>query len=325
MATYRKRGRTWRAEVKLGGHRESGTFDTKAAAVAWATEIEAELRARRRGQIVPRTVRQALERYARDVSPKHKGERWERVRLAKLGRTLPFAGRLLEGVSRSDVAEWRDHMGLAPASALREYGLLRAVFRMAVDEWGWLHETPFAKLAPPAAGKPRTRRVSDEEIDRLLLALNWERGNRPETASQFIAAAVLWAVETAMRQGELLGLARADVSVAGRFARLAETKNGTARDVPLSRGALALLELLPTEGYLFPVAAGTFDALFRRARKRAGLEDLHFHDLRREATTRLARRLDVLTLAKMTGHRDVKVLLATYYAPSMADVAALLD
>lgn len=75
----------------------------------------------------------------------------------------------------------------------------------------------------------------------------------------------------------------------------------------------------------FPVDSRTFDTLFRRARARAGLLDLHFHDLRREATTRLAARVDVLTLAKITGHRDLKLLMRTYYAPSMTDVAALLD
>lgn len=325
MATYRKRGRTWRAEVKLSGNRESNTFDTKASAVAWATAREAEILAGKRGQIVARTVRQAIERYRDNVSPTHKGERWERVRLDKLNRTLPFSGRWIMDVRKDDLADWKDAMlkTLAPASARREYGLLRAVFSAARDEWGWLRESVFDKASPPPAGKPRTRRVSDDEMDRLLLALNYDRGSRPQSATQFIAVASLWALETAMRQGEILGLTRADVSAAGRFARLLTTKNGEGRDVPLSRAAVALLELLPQDR-LFPVAPATFDVLFRRARKRAEM-DFHFHDIRREATTRLAKRLDVLTLAKMTGHRDVKILLRTYYAPSMADVASLLD
>jgi integrase len=324
MATYRKRGRTWRAEVKLSGNRESNTFDTKASAVAWATQRESEILAGKRGQIVARTVRQALERYRDTVSPTHRGERWERVRLDKLGRTIPFAGRLMLEVRRDDVSSWRDSMlkVLAASSARREYGLCRAVFAVARDEWGWLRDSPFDKVSPPPAGKPRTRRVSDEEMDRLLLSLNYERGMIPESATQYIAVAALWALETAMRQGEVLGLTRANVSAEGRYARLLDTKNGEARDVPLSRAALALLPLL--QDPLFPVTPATFDVLFRRARKRAGL-DFHFHDIRREATTRLASKLDVLTLAKMTGHRDVKILLRTYYAPSMADVAALLD
>lgn len=284
------------------------------------------MRAERHGAIVPHSVLQALEAYAERESPKHKGERWERVRLGKFARTLDFAGRPIAEVRRDQIAEWRDSMRgkLAESSARREFGLLRAVFAIACREWVWMAQTPFLGVSPPPEGRPRTRRVADVEIDRLLLALNYERGDRPETASQFIACAVLLAVETALRQGELLGLTRAQLYAPERFLRLPVTKNGDAREVPLSTAALAVLALLPGDGYLFPVAAGTFDTLFRRARSNGGLLDLHFHDLRREATTRLAAKLDVLTLAKVTGHRDPRILLRTYYAPSMGDVAKLL-
>lgn len=307
----------------MAGVRQSATFDSKARAVAWAAKVESELRAQARGEIPVRSVRQALNRYAADVSPLHRGCRWEQVRLVKLERTLPFRNKRMADVTRADVAGWRDRMleALATSSARREFGLLRAVFRLAVREWQWIHRSPFDGVSPPAEGKPRTRRVSDAEIDALLVALGYVRGARPETASQFIAAAVLLAVETALRQGELLSLTRDQIDAPGRFLRLDVTKNGDARDVPLSSRAVTLLELLPAEGSLFLVAARTCDTLFRRARAKAGLVDLHFHDLRREATTRLAGKLDVLTLAKMTGHRDVKVLLRTYYAPSMSAVA----
>jgi integrase len=86
-----------------------------------------------------------------------------------------------------------------------------------------------------------------------------------------------------------------------RYLHLPKTKNGDARDVPLSTAALKLLGLLPKEGPLFLVAASTCDTLFRRARDAAGIEGMHFHDSRREATTRLAKRLDVLQLAKAGG------------------------
>jgi integrase len=325
MPTYRKRGNTWRAEVKCAGVRLSNTFQTKASAVAWAKQREGEILAGKRGQIIARTVRHALERYAEVVSPKHRGERWEKARLTKLSRELPFAGRWLAHVRRDDVAKWRDSMldKLAPASARREFGLLRAVFAVVVREWRWLNESPFAGISPPPEGKPRTRRVSDDEIDRIMLALNYERGMRPESASQFVAAAVLLALETALRQGEILSLNGGRINAPARFLRLVDTKNGEARDVPLSKAALAVLELLPDPP--FPLAAHTFDILFRKARRRAGLNDVHFHDLRREATTRLAAKLDVLTLAKMTGHKDVKLLLKVYYAPDMTSVAERLD
>jgi integrase len=319
LATFRKRGKTWRVEIKRRDLRESATFGSKAEAQAWATEREQQIAGGLRAPVPHRSVRDALDRYAREVSPLHKGAHWERVRLTKLGRDLPFAGRRLADVAAADIAGWRDGQAgvLAPASIRREFGLLRAVFACARRDWGWLRVSPFDNLKPPPAGRPRTRRVSDDELGAIIAAL----GTGPVSGS--IALACRWALETAMRQGEILRLTRDDI--AGRVAVLVDTKNGDRREVPLSGAAMALLMLLPARGRLFPVDPRSFDTLFRKARKRAGVADVHFHDLRREAATRLAAKLDPMTLAKMTGHRDLKVLLATYYAPRMADVAKLLD
>ena len=318
MATYEKRGDRWRVQVCVARVRQSATFPTKARAAAWAAKIESELRAQARGEIVQRSVRQALERYGEHVSPLHRGCRWEQVRLAKLARTLPFSRRRMTDVTRADLVGWRDDLltTLATSSARREFGLLRAVFALAAREWGWLHRSPFDGVSPPPEGRPRSRRVSDAEVAAVVAALGYVPGARPETVSQFIAVACLLAVETAMRQGEILSLDQD--ARRGAVLHLDRTKNGDERDVPLSSRARALLELLPETGQLFPVAAHTFDVLFRRAR---GTADWRFHDLRREATTRLAAKLDVLLLARMTGHRDVKTLLRTYYSPDMAGVA----
>jgi integrase len=117
----------------------------------------------------------------------------------------------------------------------------------------------------------------------------------------------------------------ADVDVAGRFARLPRTKNGEPRAVPLSRAALALLERLPSDGAsVFGLSSASLDTLFRRARQRAGIEGLTFHDSRHEAVTRLARKLDVLDLARMIGHRDLKSL-QVYYNATPSEIAARLD
>lgn len=278
--------------------------------------------------MLPRkSVRDAFERYLEREAPQHKGERWERVRLAKIARNLDWIDRPLAAVTSDMIGEWRDTLtaGLAPSSARREYGLVRRIFALAATEWRWLHADPFRATRPPPAGDPRSQRVSDDEAAAIYAALGWTPGTAPANASQFIAAAFAIALETAMRQGELLRLTRADVYVERRVVHVAKSKNGEAREVPLSRTALAVIAVLPASGRLFRVSSRTADTLFRRARDAAGLRHIHFHDSRREATTRLAAKLDALTLAKVTGHRDLKVLLATYYAPRMTDVAAMLD
>lgn len=324
MAVIEKRGDSYRVRItRKGFPRESATFPTHAQAVQWAKVRDAELVGQRHGLSPKRTVRQALIRWRDEVSVKHRGHRWEAVRVEKMLRELPFADKLLEHVSKPDIASWRDRMSsrLAPESVRREYGILRAVFGLAAGEWQWLMASPFDRSMTPPAGRPRKRRITEAEAARICEALGYPAER--DTASWYVAAAFLWCMHTAMRQGEALSLERSQIT--GRVARLLRTKNGDERDVPLSQAALELLKSLPDVGYLFPVAAGTCDTLFRRAKRAVGLADLNFHDSRREALSRLAKKVDVMTLAKISGHRDIKTLLRVYYAPSMDEVADLLD
>jgi integrase len=343
---------TWRAQIWICGVRDSATRDTKGEVAAWAVEREAEIRAGKRGQIIPRTVRQALERYSREVSPTKRGKRWEQIRLAKLSAQLPFAGRLLDAVTAADIAGWRDKAqrgelgpiirkrddgtskvtparALMPASVRREMVLLRSVFEIARKEWGWLRVNPMDDVAVPPMGRPRERRIAAAEIRAMCDALGLPATGIAETTSQRVAVAFLLALETAMRAGELVSLTWRDIDKAGRFAKLPQTKNGDARKVPLSRAALALLERLPAgepDDSVIGVTSASLDVLFRKARRRAVLSGFTFHDARHEAVTRIAQsgKLNVLELARMIGHRDLKSL-QTYFNPSPAEIAAKLD
>lgn len=133
--------------------------------------------------------------------------------------------------------------------------------------------------------------------------------------------AFLFALETAMRAGEILALVETDVHLKERFVRVAQSKNGDSRDVPLSQAAIAILKLLP--GHVFNVDAATRDVMFRRARTAAKIENLHFHDTRAEAIWRLSRKLDPLELARVVGHRDLRSLML-YYRPTVSELATRL-
>jgi integrase len=121
-----------------------------------------------------------------------------------------------------------------------------------------------------------------------------------------------------MRAGEICGLRAGDVH--GCVARLKMTKNGFPRSVALSPRAVEIWAMVP-DG--FGVTPATLDAMFRMARKRAGVEGLTFHDTRHEAITRLASKLNVLELARMVGHHDIKQL-QTYYNASAEEIAKKL-
>ena len=121
-----------------------------------------------------------------------------------------------------------------------------------------------------------------------------------------------------MRAGEILTLDRSRIT--GRVAHLPKTKNGSARDMPLSPRALQILDQMPPELWQ---GIDSHDALWRKITARACVDNLHFHDSRHEAVTRLAKRLNVLELARMIGHKDIRELM-TYYEDDAEDVAGRL-
>ena len=310
MASIRRRGSTWRVELYKDGQRESATFPTKQQASAWAVQREAELVG---AKLPDHTVKDALRRYSSEVSPKHKGERWEVLRLSLIERDRLALVRL-PALRPIHIAEWRERrlQVVSGASVRRELTLLQSVFKACRKDWGWLSADPVKDVDRPPNPPPRRRRISQDEIDRVTLALGYD-GGEPTTKSDRIALAFLFAIETAMRSGEILGMKWEDL--AGKSVTLPATKNGDKRRVPLSPRAREIVSLLPKDRpTIFDIDAGTRDALFRRARDASQIPNLHFHDSRAEAIWRLSKKLDVMELARVIGHRDLKSLLFYYDA-----------
>jgi integrase len=329
MATYRKRGDSWRAEIAKKGIRLSATFDTKAEAIAWAIEKEAEIGRSTSVATVAstKTLIDAIKRYEEEVSPTKKGERWETLRLAVF-RDLEWAGERIGKIVPDQIAQWRDkRLKMVKASTVnRDLNLLSALFEHARREWKWIAVNPVRDVKRPTNPRPRDRRITATEENLMLQKLGYERGQVPVTLQQHIAVAFLLALETGMRQGEILGLTWDRVFLEKRYVRLQDTKNGDARNIPLSSAAIELMKRQPRkeqEPRCFPVASASADALWRKARKSAKIADLKFHDSRHEAITRLAKKLDVLDLARMIGHRDPRSLMI-YYNATATELAARL-
>lgn len=306
MASITKRGKKWRAEV--WNPRQTATFRTKQEAAQWALEREAEASG---AKLPAKTFGDALTRYGRDVVPLHRGAKWELIRLTSLG-SEPIAQRQMADLAAPDFVAWRDSRlrEVSPGTVAREMTLIRSVLRLAWKEWGWLRENPLRDVKPPRTPASRKRRISQDEIDRLLLALGAE-SDEADTAAKRTGLAFAFALETAMRAGEIVGLRWEDVGE--KSVRLPLTKNGDARKVPLSPRAREILAALPRDGEtVFGLHPGTRDTLFRRAKQVAQVENLRFHDSRAEAIWRLSRKLDVLELARVIGHRDVRSLMIYY-------------
>lgn len=323
MGSIRKRGTRWNAEVRLRNFYDSDTFDSHADAKAWVARIEADQERIRLGRAPDKSVAELLTRYADEVSPAKRGARWERLRLALLARDPELGGTRLQDLDARVIAAWRNRRlrQVAAGSVRREMTLLSHAFSVAVKEWRWLAKNPVADVSRPKPPPPRDRRITADEIELVLHACGYDRDRPPVTILARCGAAFLFAIETAMRAGEITHLRPGDIR--GAVARVRQSKNGFPREVSLSPEALRILAQLPPSDRLFDLEPRQLDANFRKAVKRTGIADLRFHDSRHEAITRLAGKLDVLELARITGHRNLNEL-RTYYNASAADIARKL-
>lgn len=320
MASILKHGKKWRALVARKGIRKSKTFATKREATDWAARQEYEIQnAEAVASALP--LKEVFDRYAREVSTTKRGARWEQIRLAKLAKDR-MARKSVSAVTATDIADWRDRRlrEVAPGSVRREMVLLSSVFTQARKEWRMISASPMTDVRKPRAPERRERRPTQDEIERLALSAGDDMAHA--TARAF--AAFLFAVETGMRAGEIVGLHGAHIDADRRVAKLPRTKNGSAREVPLSAEAVRIVQSMPEGDPVFGLRSDQLDALWRKLRNRAAVTDLHFHDSRHEAITRLSRKLDPMALARMVGHRDLSQLM-TYYEADAAELATRLE
>lgn len=323
----------WRVEVERNGVRESATFPVKVKATEWGTRREAELLDEKRGAYPRKTMQQAMDRYVEQVSPAKAGKgavRNEGLRFTALAKGFPeLAGKLLADIQTPDMAAWRDaRLKVVTAGTVeRDINLLSNLFRVARDEWKWCGASPFTGMRRPGDNPPRQRALGWREIRAQLRRLGYQTGRAPILKSQVVAHAWLVALRTGMRVGELLSLTDKTVDLERRVAEVPHKMQyltGRPRQVPLTRHGVRVLRPLIGRGVLLPVGATSLDVLFRKARVQAGLDGFTFHDSRADALTRLARKVDVLTLARISGHKDVSLLLSTYYRESAESIAARL-
>lgn len=276
-------------------------------------------------------MQDAFTRYAAEVSPKKSKPEWEVKRLAAFSRDFPhLTGLRLADFDTPHLAEWRDaRLKVVQAATVhRDFSLLRNVLTVARDEWKWMTHNPVKGLSLPEYGIPRDRRVDPwKEVRPLVRVLGYVTGKAPQTKQQETALAFLVGLRSAMRAGEILQLGKASLDLTKRLATVkhkTQHLTGRPRVVPLTRQACRLLRPVAHLEHCFTVKPPSLDALFRKHRDRLLLNDLHFHDSRGEALTRLSKRVDVMTLAKISGHRDLGVLLNTYYRETAEQIAARL-
>jgi len=285
----------------------------------WARQTEAEME---RGAWIDRTeaeqttLKEALERYAREITPRKKGAKQELNRINRL-KNRPIANITLAHLRSSDFARYRDERlaSVSPSSVRLELAILSNLFTVAKRDWGiegiTNHVLDIKK--PSATGNERNRRLDPEE-EKILLNACKKYGN------PWLTPMISFALETAMRKGEILSLEWKNVDLKKQTAYLPDTKNSEPRKVPLSKRAIEILKKIPrsVNGRVFPTTDNAIKLGFYRSCKKAksldGKEDkpiidLRFHDLRHEATSRLFEKgLNPMQVAAITGHKTLQML-----------------
>lgn len=320
MASIKRHGDKWRAQVFKGGVRRSKVHSTQKAARAWAAREEMLLD-QRAGLSGNLPFSDVLDRYESEVSIHKTSYEWEARRIAWLKRQ-EFASKAIADLTPEDFATWRDaRMGNVGAATIsRDMNLISAVLHRARREWRMIDKSPLSDVTRPKQPEARDRRPTEAEMQ----AMRFVAGGDLTKISGRVYLAFEFACETAMRAGEIAMLSCDNLSYDKRVAHLPVTKNGSARDVPLSSKAVAMLQSLPDQELLFNVTAEQISSNFAKIRKKANVSGLTFHDSRREGTSRLAKKLHVLELAKVTGHKDIKMLMV-YFEETAEQLARKLD
>ena len=317
MATFVQRPgpngkRVWQALVRRRGYpQQTRTFDSKGKAEVWAAGIESEMG---RGVFVSRaeaegtTLAEALVRYAVEVSNKKKSGPREAYTI-RVWRESTLGPRALASIRGKDIAQavrGFEARGLAPNTIRIHLALLSHLFNTARTAWGMeslTNPVDLVKGQRPKLPGGRTRRLVDDELPRLLAAAHTYGGE--------IGPLITWAIETAMRRGEIAAMRWDHLDRRARVLLIPETKTGTPRRVPLSTAALGVLDALPRrlDGRVWAMRPDSISQAFERVCKAAGIEGLTFHDLRHEATSRLFEKgLNPMEVAAITGHKTLQML-----------------
>ena len=292
------------------------TFDTGEQAEQARLKIESELSVsiiRDYASAAQTTLRDLMARYRDDVVPGHKGADVERTRINRILRTEAFVDKKLAALCTEDLQDFiTDRLTeVAPATVDRDLDVLSQVIRYAADVWKIAAaESPFVGLHRPKYFNERDRRLLPDEEQLLLKAARADE-------NPYVEPAIVLALETAARRGELLSIRKCDVFLEERYAYLRDTKNGQPRKVPLTTRAMQVCQALMAECCaddepLLKLTANALKiAFFRRVVPASGIEDLHFHDLRHEAISRLAEsgKFQLIELQAISGHRDTRMLL----------------
>ena len=322
MATYRKSGNKIRVEICVKGIRKSDTFYTKSEAKVWAAKTETDINNGKSGKAgVNKNVRDLLTAWESVKGCRNTQEECV-LRQFQQSSLAPIK---LADLTTNDFAQWRDlRLKTVSGSTInRALNFMSAILTVSRVEWGWHNHTCLIRdLKRPKNNDSRSRIATDSEIYAICVQLGFD--GEIKLKKHLVACFFVLSVETGLRLGELCKLRSAQVHMDEDYLTVLakNSKTETERHVPLSPRAKDLLRIR-FDAEDINITSNSASTCFNKARGVLGIENLHFHDARHTAVTRMAKKLDVLDLALAIGHSNIKQL-QTYYNESATNIAKLL-
>jgi integrase len=314
---------SYRARVRVKGHAPiTKTFSSLTLAKKWKKTTEVEIEKGRyfdKHEAQKHTMGEAIDRYIQTVLPK-KPKNARNVKQHLLWWKKHLKPLTLDAVKPSLIAEKRDLLlsesndygrRRSTTTAVRYLSSLSHLFTIAIKEWEWLSENPIHKISKPRLANGRVRFLNDDERIRLLEACRQSR-------CKVLYLAVILALSTGMRYGEILNLTRADVDIENGVITLKETKNGEVRSLPLVGQPLELLKLHVASinkpsALIFPSPSSPTKPIdirsaWEKALQNAHITNFRFHDLRHTTASYLAMNgHSLLDIAALLGHKDLQM------------------
>ena len=315
MAYIRRHRNKWQSVIRITGHPViAKSFVSKTDAKLWALSTESKIRRDDLGisKIIYPKFKDLAHRYIKEVSPYKKSFIKERyIILALLNES--WSKDSINKITPAVISKYRDKYltKVSGSSVNRTLDVLSTIFTTCKKEWGYPIENPILSIRRPKKAEPRDRRFNEDELSKLI------KGNK---TSPLLRDIIQIALETAMRQGEILRVQREHIRDNTLFIPIAKTKS---RTIPLTLKAISLLNNTELP---FNITGDALRKHFKKLCDYYGIEDAHFHDLRKQSLTNfmLDKKLSVAETMMIAGHSDPRMLLRTYNNLKVEDVAKKL-
>lgn len=309
--------------VQRGGktHRETKTFDRRAAAAAWIKKREKELGQpgaleNAKTKADDPTLGEAIDRYIRE-SAKALGK--TKTQVLRSIKTFDVASRACSEITSADIVAFARELstGRQPQTVGNYLAHLSSVVAIARPAWGYPlapdsmtdAQVVLKRLGITAKSRQRDRRPSPVEVDQLMTHFGGVLHRRPGSAP--MQRIIAFALFSTRRQEEIIRITWADLDEEGSRVLVRDMKNPGQKignDVwcELPPEALAIALAMPRTGpRIFPYSTDAVSANFTRACAFLGIDDLHFHDLRHEGVSRLFEMGRTVPLAaSVSGHKS---------------------